>query len=493
MAKKNSSRRQTALRWRRTKIIATLGPSSNSQGMIEKLIKAGVNLVRVNMSHGEPATHRQTIDRVRLAAGKTRRHIGILMDLCGPKIRVGHFANDGIRLKAGTTVVVTTRTVTGTDGLIPSQYKSLHKDVKKGEHILLDDGKLCLRVVGVDDRDVRCRVVDGGWLSNHKGMNLPDSHLSTPALTAKDRSDVAFGVEMGVDFIALSFVRCAADIRQLKRHLHKLGATIPVVSKIERPEGVTDIDAILQVSDGIMVARGDLGIELPAEKVPLIQRTLIEKARQAGIPVIVATQMLESMMSHPRPTRAEVTDVAGAALLSADAAMLSGETAAGQYPLEAVRTMDRVLREVEQHQWHDGCFARDPIANRGSKIHFIRESMAHAAVELARDLGLEAIVVPTRTGTTARILAAHRPLAPTVGVCSSDKVCRRMTLHWGIVPFLIAEAETTDWRGICGLIATECDLGRPGSDVLLVSGFNDDPARNEPVLKLLHRPEQAPV
>jgi pyruvate kinase len=493
MAKKNSSRRQTALRWRRTKIIATLGPSSNSQGMIEKLIKAGVNLVRVNMSHGESATHRQTIDRVRLAAGKTRRHIGILMDLCGPKIRVGRFANDGIRLKAGTTVVVTTRTVTGTDGLIPSQYKSLHKDVKKGEHILLDDGKLCLRVVGVDDRDVRCRVVDGGWLSNHKGMNLPDSHLSTPALTAKDRSDVAFGVEMGVDFIALSFVRCAADIRQLKRHLHKLGAAIPVVSKIERPEGVTDIDAILQVSDGIMVARGDLGIELPAEKVPLIQRTLIEKARQAGIPVIVATQMLESMMSHPRPTRAEVTDVAGAALLSADAAMLSGETAAGQYPLEAVRTMDRVLREVEQHQWHDGCFARDPIANRGSKIHFIRESMAHAAVELARDLGLEAIVVPTRTGTTARILAAHRPLAPTVGVCSSDKVCRRMTLHWGIVPFLIAEAETTDWRGICGLIATECDLGRPGSDVLLVSGFNDDPARNEPVLKLLHRPEQAPV
>jgi pyruvate kinase len=493
MAKKNSSRRQTALRWRRTKIIATLGPSSNSQGMIEKLIKAGVNLVRVNMSHGEPATHRQTIDRVRLAAGKTRRHIGILMDLCGPKIRVGRFANDGIRLKAGTTVVVTTRTVTGTDGLIPSQYKSLHKDVKKGEHILLDDGKLCLRVVGVDDRDVRCRVVDGGWLSNHKGMNLPDSHLSTPALTAKDRSDVAFGVEMGVDFIALSFVRCAADIRQLKRHLHKLGAAIPVVSKIERPEGVTDIDAILQVSDGIMVARGDLGIELPAEKVPLIQRTLIEKARQAGIPVIVATQMLESMMSHPRPTRAEVTDVAGAALLSADAAMLSGETAAGHYPLEAVRTMDRVLREVEQHQWHDGCFARDPIANRGSKIHFIRESMAHAAVELARDLGLEAIVVPTRTGTTARILAAHRPLAPTVGVCSSDKVCRRMTLHWGIVPFLIAEAETTDWRGICGLIATECDLGRPGSDVLLVSGFNDDPARNEPVLKLLHRPEQAPV
>jgi pyruvate kinase len=493
MAQKDISRRQTALRWRRTKIIATLGPSSNSQTVIEKLIKAGINLVRINMSHGDPTTHRQTIERVRLAARKSRRHIGILMDLCGPKIRVGRFDNEGIRLRAGSTVVVTTRNVAGTDGLIPSQYKSLHKDVRKGEHILLDDGKLCLRVLGVDDREVRCRVIDGGWLSNHKGMNLPDSRLSTPALTAKDRSDVAFGVDMGVDFIALSFVRSAADIRQLKRHLHKLGAAIPIVSKIERPEGVVDIDAILQVSDGIMVARGDLGIELPAEKVPLIQRTLIEKARQAGVPVIVATQMLESMMTNPRPTRAEVTDVAGAALLSADAAMLSGETAAGQHPLEAVRTMDRVLREVEQHQWQEGCFARDPIANRGSKTHFIRESMANAAVELARDLGLEAIVVPTRTGTTARILAAHRPLAPTVGVCSSDTVCRRMTLHWGIVPFLIAEGETTDWRGICGLIAAECDLGRPGSDVLLVSGFNEDPTRNEPVLKLLHRPEQAPV
>ena len=219
MATSNSSRRQTALRWRRTKIIATLGPASNSQGMIEKLISAGINLVRINMSHGDQASQRDTIDRVRLAARKTRRHVGILMDLCGPKIRVGRFENDGIMLKARSKVVVTTRNVTGTDGLIPSQYTSLHKDVRKGEHILLDDGKLCLRVLAVDERDVRCRVIDGGRLSNHKGMNLPDSRLSTPALTAKDRSDVAFGVDMGVDFIALSFVRSAADIRQLKRVL----------------------------------------------------------------------------------------------------------------------------------------------------------------------------------------------------------------------------------------------------------------------------------
>jgi len=490
MAHKEKGRRETALRWRRTKIVATLGPASDSPAMIGKLIAAGINIVRINMSHGDQSAHRETIDRVRRAATGARRHIAILMDLCGPKIRVGEFENDGIRLKTGSRLIVTTRRVRGSDGVIPSQYPSLHKDVRKGEQILLDDGRLRLRVVSVDDRDVRCRVLEGGWLSSHKGMNLPDSRLSTPALTAKDRRDAAFGVEAGVDFIALSFVRSADDIRKLKRYLHRLGAEIPVVSKIERPEGVAEFDAILQVSDGIMVARGDLGIELPAEKVPLIQRSLVEKSRQAGVPVIVATQMLESMMTHSRPTRAEVTDVAGAAMLSADAAMLSGETAAGQYPLEAVRTMDRVLREVEQHQWREGRFAGHPIAERGGKTHFIRESMAHAAVELARDLGLEAIVVPTRSGTTVRILAAHRPLAPTVGVCSSAAVCRRMALQWGIVPFLIAEEEITDWRGICRQIAAECDLGRPGSDVLLVSGFHQDPVRNEPVLKLLHQRAQ---
>jgi pyruvate kinase len=486
MAHKKNNYRETALRWRRTRIIATLGPASHSPAMIRKMMRAGVNLVRINMSHGDQATHRATIENVRLAADRARRHIGILLDLCGPKIRVGRFDSDAIRLKAGSSVVVTTRSVTGTDRLIASQYKSLHRDVKKGETILLDDGKLCLRVLGVDGRDVRCRVVEGGWLSANKGMNLPDTTLSTGALTAKDRRDLAFGVEMGVDFIALSFVRSAADIRLLRRQLARLGADIPVISKIERPEGVREFDAILKVSDGVMVARGDLGIELPAEKVPLIQRDLIARARQAGIPVIVATQMLESMMSRARPTRAEVTDVAGAALLSADAVMLSGETAVGQYPIEAVGTMDRVLREVERHQWHQGAFADEPIANRGSKTHVIRESMAHAAVQLARDLELEAIVVPTHTGTTARIVAAHRPLAPAVGVCSSAAVCRRMSLHWGIVPFLLEEAETTQWRRICGVIASECRLGRPGSDVLLVSGFTDDPVNNEPVLKLLH-------
>jgi pyruvate kinase len=486
MARKKFDRREVALRWRRTRIIATLGPASAAPAMIEQLIDAGVDLVRLNMSHGDHGLHRTTVQRVRRLAKRAGRHIGILVDLCGPKIRVGRLEQGSIELCSGDTVTVTTRPVLGREGLIPSQYRSLHKDARAGEHILLDDGKLALRVRAVRGTELSCEVIDGGVLSSHKGMNLPDSKLSTPALTAKDRRDVRFAVELGVDFVALSFVRAAKDVQQLTRYLRRLGGDIPIVSKIERPEAVQDIDAILKASDGIMIARGDLGIELPAEQVPLIQRELVAKARQAGVPVIVATQMLESMMTSARATRAEVSDVAGAALLSADAAMLSGETAAGKYPLKAVQTMDRILREVEQHQWQEGSFAAEPIADRGSKTYFIRESMAHAAVQLAHDLELEAIIVPTDTGTTARIVSVHRPMAPMVGVCADERVCRRMTLNWGIVPVQVKASESNDWRRICRHIAARCQLGKTGHDVLLVSGFRDDPQLNEPVLKLLH-------
>ncbi len=486
MARKKIERKALALQWRRTKVIATLGPACSSAAMIEKLVASGVDVVRINMSHGDHQTHRRTVARVRRAAHRAGRHVGILMDLCGPKIRVGRFEQESIVLNTGETVIVTTRRVSGADGLIPCQYPSLHKDVRASERILLDDGKMELRVQRVSGTEVACRVVEGGRLFSHKGMNLPNSKLSTAALTRKDREDVRLGIELQVDFVALSFVRSAKDVTQLRRYIKRLGADIPVISKIERPEAVATIDAIMEVSSGIMIARGDLGIELPAEKVPLIQRDLIHKARQRGIPVIVATQMLESMMNHSRPTRAEVTDVAGAALLSADAAMLSGETAAGKYPMQAVQIMDRVLREVEQHQWQQGGFVSEPIADRRMKAHFVRESMAHAAVQLTRDLELEMIIVPTRTGNTARIMASHRPLAPAVGACSDERICRQMTLHWGIVPVKIGPAEARNWRRICAHIAKQCRLGKTSRDVLLVSGFSDDPSRDEPVLKLLH-------
>jgi pyruvate kinase len=481
-----TDRKAIALRWRRTKIIATLGPSTASLSMIEELISAGVDVVRVNMSHGDADTHSRTVRRVKRAAKRAGRHIAILLDLCGPKIRVGRFEEGSIEIITGKTVTVTTRPVTGSAGLIPSQYRSLHKDVRAGERILLDDGKLELRVKSVKGTEVSCRVVEGGVLSNNKGMNLPNSELSTAALTDKDRQDVRLAIELEVDFVALSFVRSAKDVLQLKNYMKRAGGNIPVISKIERPEAVESIDDIMDASYGIMIARGDLGIELAAEKVPLIQRELIAKGRQKGIPVIVATQMLESMMSNSRPTRAEVTDVAGAAMLSADAAMLSGETAAGKFPLQAVRIMDRVLREVEQHQWQEGSFASEPIADRASKAHVVRESMAHAAVQLAHDLDMEAIVVPTNTGNTARIMAAHRPLAPTVGACSDGRVCRQMALNWGIVPVKLKRSNEHDWRAMCRHIALQCQLGKKGRDVLLVSGFHDDPQKDEPVLKLLH-------
>jgi pyruvate kinase len=475
-----------ALHWRRTKIVATLGPASESPAMVEQLLRAGVDVVRLNLSHGSHDSHRHSVALIRETAARLGRHVAILMDLCGPKLRTGRFEQGGIQIGKGSRVVVTTRAVPGHSGLIPSQYRQLHRDVRRGERILLDDGRLELRVLGVEGRDIRCKVVHGGWLSDHKGMNLPDSRISAPAFTPKDKEDAALAVELDIDFLALSFVRDAADIKRLNRYLQSQGKLIPVISKIERQEAVTNIDEILVHSYGIMIARGDLGIELPAERVPLIQRDLVAKARQQSVPVIVATQMLESMIEQPRATRAEVGDVANAAMTSADAVMLSGETAAGQYPLQAVQTMDRVLREVERHQWEQGRFAAEPISDRSSKANFLRESMAHAAMQLTRDLEIEAIVVPTRTGTTARIMAAHRPISPTVGVCTLARICRRMALHWGVVPVQSREEETQDWRRMCHHIASCCHLGKTGHDVLLVAGFHDDPARNEPSMKVLH-------
>jgi pyruvate kinase len=479
------SREHIALRWRRTKIIATLGPASAAPDVLKRLVAAGVDVIRLNMSHGDHANHRDNVQRIRTAADKAGKHIAILMDLCGPKIRVGRFTDGGIDLNDGATVTVTTAAVTGRDGLIPSQFKTLAKDVAKGERILLDDGKLELSVVSKSGDAVRCRVVHGGRLSDNKGMNLPDSKLSTPALTAKDKLDAQLAVELGVDFVALSFVRAAADVTQLQRFLARHKADIPIISKIERPEAVAAIDEILAVSYGIMVARGDLGIELPAERVPLIQRDLIERARSHAVPVIVATQMLESMITAARPTRAEVGDVAGAALSSADAVMLSAETASGKFPVEAVQTMDRILREIERHQWHSGRFVSEPIVVSDGRIYSDREAVAHAAVDLAHDLKLAALVIPTMSGTTARIMAAHRATAPLIGVCAHAAISRRLALHWGVIPVQVEESDTRDWRHLCERVAPHVGLTGKGHQMLVLAGFSDLPGHNEPVLKML--------
>jgi len=479
------------LHWRRTKIVATLGPATSTPKAIAELLEAGVDVVRLNMSHGDHASHRALFALVRKTAQKLDRHVGILLDLCGPKIRTGTFPGGAITLLTNTEVVIDTRADVGAPGVIASQYRLLHKDVKAGQRVLLDDGNLELRVLGVRGQQVRCRVIYGGILKDHKGINLPDSTVTAPALTAKDRDDARLAVELGADFVAMSFVRNAQNVLALKRLLAKLAAapgavavaSIPVIAKIETPEAIHNIHKILRVSDGIMVARGDLGIELPAETVPLVQRDLIKLAREYHVPVIVATQMLESMITQARPTRAEVGDVANAAFAGADAVMLSAETASGKYPLRAIKIMDKVVREVEGYQWQQGAFV---LNGSNKKTLSDRDAIAHAAASLAHELKLQGLIIPSNSGITARIIAAQRPTAPLIAVSRNAAVCRQMALCWGIVPMIYTpNGDSIESEKMCREVAARAHLTRTGQNVLLVSGFNDDPLQNSPMMRLV--------
>jgi len=488
MSLKNSKKtkpKKTVLHWRRTKIIATLGPASTNTAMLERLIKAGVNVFRLNMSHGSHEQHTKSFQLVRNTAAKMGEHVAILMDLCGPKIRTAKFINGSINLKKNSQIQISCSKKIGEEGLIASQYTNLYKDVKKGERILLDDGNMELRVEKIAGKEITCKVIHGGLLKDNKGINLPDSTVSTSSFTAKDKNDVILAMKLGADFVALSFVRSEKDIVSLNNYMKKNGQNIPVIAKIERPESITNINKILEASYGIMVARGDLGIELPAEQVPLIQKDLISKARSMNRPVIVATQMLESMIEHSRPTRAEVGDVANAALLGTDAVMLSAETAVGKYPILAVKMMDKVLREIEVHQWDNNEFDQNSTPQNIAAKFTIRKAVSHAVTSLAQDLKLQGIIVPTRSGTTAKVLAANRPTAPLLGVSPHEFVCRILALHWGVIPIKAQEKETHDWKVLCTCLAKEYKLTKTGNTVLLVSGFHNDPDLSEPVMKIL--------
>lgn len=424
------------LHFRRTKIVATIGPASSSPAMIGKLIRSGLNVARINFSHGKAEDHLRTIRLIRKIAAQLNTSVAILGDLCGPKIRVGKFHGDGVVLKEGSLVTITRENVLGSETLIPCQYKRLAREVKTGGHILLDDGNLELRVTGKAGGRVSAKVVRGGLLKNNKGMNLPDTKMEIPALTAKDRKDVRYCIRGGVDYIALSFVRRAKDIEELKGLLRRRKTDIAVIAKIEKPEALANIEAILAAADGIMIARGDLGVELPAKKVPFVQDKLIETCIAHRKPVIVATQMLESMMEHGRPTRAEVTDVSTACMSGADAVMLSGETAAGKFPAEAVETMDAILRETESYRFfsRNGVF-RDPVRHREGGI---QDAVSAAISQLSRDLMVRCIVVETRTGRTAFVVASDRPSSPVIALTPSEQVRRRLQLIWGVVPHLMA-------------------------------------------------------
>lgn len=466
--------------YRRTKIVATLGPSSKDAGTIERLINAGANVFRLNMSHGTHDDHRETYQSIRAAAKKLEKPIAILADLSGPKIRIGKFPSGHIEIVEGDTVKVTTREVEGGPGLIPSQYKALADDVKIGDRILLDDGNFELSVKSIDGTEIECLVINGGFLKDHKGMNLPGVDVSAPSLTEKDQVDAHFALDLGVDFLALSFVRRASDIVALRTLVSEAGTNAYIIAKIEKPEALDNINEILEASDGIMVARGDLGVELPPQSVPNTQAQLISLTRKARKPVIVATQMLESMMENPRPTRAEVSDVANAVRSGTDAVMLSGETAAGRYPVEAVKMMNDIARQAEAYQWSQGAFSSLTESREAAKPIPIEDAISESTAQLSRDLLVRAIMVISRHGRSLAVMSSSRPAAPIVGVCFDRTSTRIANLLWGVIPVTVDPAETDDPKSLAKGFLHNLGLAGEGSTILVVKGFDSEPDQNMP-------------
>ncbi|HAA90068.1 MAG: Pyruvate kinase [Thermoanaerobacterales bacterium 50_218] len=425
---------------RKTKIVCTIGPASDSLEVIKEMIKAGMNVARLNFSHGTHEEHRERLLKLRQAAEELGYPLAIMLDTKGPEIRVGVLKDGKVCLREGSIVTLTTEEIEGDEKRIPVTYQGLPQAVQPGNTILLDDGMIGLKVVAVRDTEVDCEVVYGGELKSRKGVNLPGVSLDLPAVTEQDVADINFGIDHEVDFIAASFVRRAADVLAVRRLLEARDADIHIIAKIENEEGVKNLDEIIKAADGIMVARGDLGVEIATEEVPLVQKRIIEKCNQAGKPVITATQMLESMIHNPRPTRAEASDVANAIFDGTDAVMLSGETAMGKYPVEAVRVMARIAERAEKELNY-----RQLLLQRAATSpRTITDAISHATCTTAQDLGAAAIITSTKSGFTARMVSRYRPQAPIIAVTPSEKVCRKLCLVWGVRPLQIPQTENTD-------------------------------------------------
>ncbi len=420
----------------KAKIVCTLGPSSYSVEMLVQLLNAGIDVVRLNFSHGTHADHLNTLRNVQEATKQTGEAITVLMDLQGPKIRIGDLAVPFIELVPGKQFTITTDPIKGNAERVSTTYASLTKDLHSGDMILLDDGKLRVRVLNIQNNDVACEVVVGGTLSAHKGINLPGVTVSAPSLTGKDLLDLEFGLTQDIDYVALSFVQTADDIRELRKVIVQRidpGRFLPIIAKIERPSAIDNIDAIIAEADGIMIARGDLGVELPPEDVPMLQKMIIKKCNEVGKPVIVATQMLESMINSPTPTRAEASDVANAVVDGVDAVMLSGETSVGRYPLEAVQIMDRIVCKVESEQLGSLRILDRSLGNVESRL----DALGRSACVLAEQMKAAAIVVVTRSGETARVISRYRPRPRIVAITDRPKILRRLNLVWGVQCILI--------------------------------------------------------
>ncbi|MBI4746188.1 MAG: pyruvate kinase [Deltaproteobacteria bacterium] len=451
---------------RKTKIVATIGPASSSPKIIDELLLAGANVFRLNFSHGTQEEHRAVISDIRGAALRLDLPVAILLDLRGPKIRTGLLEKGSIELKQGQMITITTEEIKGNERVISTTYKALPKDVKPGDRILIDDGLMEVKVKAVSGALVDCEVVYGGILKESKGMNLPGVNVSAPSLSEKDISDLDFGLSQGVDYIALSFVRKVSDVVDLKDYLREHGADIPVIAKIEKPEALENLEAIIEESDGIMVARGDLGVELSPEEVPIAQKKMISMANAAGKAVITATQMLESMINNPRPTRAEASDVANAVFDGTDALMLSGETAVGKYPVKAVEMMAKIAVEAE-----GPAFKQHLVRRKKEAPSSFSQAVAFASFAAAGELHARAVVVFSQTGSTARLVSKLRPSTPIVAFTPLEETKTRLSLIWGVQPFCIEFGGHTDemiCRGEAAMLNN--GLAEMGDTIVVVSG-----------------------
>lgn len=427
---------------RKTKIICTLGPAVDDEDMIRKLILAGMNAARFNFSHGTHESHLAQLQKLRHVRDELGLPVAAILDTKGPEIRIKTFQDGRIELQKGDTFTLTTADCEGGTDKVSVTYLNLHKEVAPGNHILVDDGLIDLLVEKIDGQEIVCTVENGGPLSNNKSINIPDVHILLPSLTEKDKEDLKFAVEQDFDFIAASFVRKAGDVEDIRAYLNECGGqNIRIISKIENREGVDNLDAIIDVSDGVMVARGDLGVEIPAHEVPILQKKMIKATTMAGKPVITATQMLDSMIRNPRPTRAEVSDVANAVFDGTSCVMLSGETASGKYPIEALSTMVNTVTAAEEAIDYWGRFRERSLL---PVVSGISDAITHSCCLTAMDLNASAILAATRSGYTAKVISRFRPACPIVALCQNESTRRQLAISWGVHPYLSGEVDSTD-------------------------------------------------
>lgn len=421
---------------RKTKIVCTMGPATDDEEVLKQIMLAGMDVARLNFSHGTHEEQARRIDTIKRLRQECQRPVAIMLDTKGPEIRVRDFTGGKVTLSDGQYFTLTGENILGDEKRASITFTELYKDVSVGTEILIDDGLIRMQVVDFDGTDIVCRVINGGVVSNHKGVNVPSAHLNMEFLNAVDRDDILFGIGKDVDFVAASFVRCADDVMEMRRFLDENGGqAIKIISKIENGEGLKNIDEIIAASDAIMVARGDMGVELPEEEVPIAQKMIIRKVYEAGKQVITATQMLDSMMKNPRPTRAETADVANAIYDGTSAIMLSGETAAGRFPIESVRMMVRIAERTESEiDYKKRFFARDRESNRN-----VTDAISHATCTTAYDLNSAAIIVVTKSGSSARMISRYRPACDIIGCGTTEKVCRQLNMSWGVTPILLAE------------------------------------------------------